>query len=173
MSKSIHYLSSRKSDFLAGVDLEIFQFEGKPSKLTIKSVEFKTNFWVNGRKKDKGIVISFVEEYAKPFICNPTNSREIKKQSGIIDASKWVGFTLDFFFNTKVEMKISKTETKKGGISVKKVETNGLVPPLKEISTRIEQSTKKAELLSIWQELGEAEQIEHKDAFTEKYKKAL
>ena len=170
MSNPIHYLKSRNSDFLAGVDLEIFELEGRSKKLTIKAVEFKTNFMVNGRKKDSGIVISFVENYAKPLICNPTNSRFIKKETGIIDASKWIGFTLEFYFNTKVEMKVSRTEVKKGGISIKSVDTNGLVPPLKEIAVRIDQCTKRAELLSIWQELNEQDQIIHKDAFTNKVK---
>ena len=65
-------------------------------------------------------------------------------------------------------MKISKTETIKGGIRIKKVNTNGLAPALKDIKTRIEQSTNKAELMNIWQELSEKDQILYKDQITAK-----
>lgn len=170
MKTPIHYLKSRNSDFLAGTDLEIFELEGKSKTLKVKSVEYKENFRVNGRLKPKGLIITFEELYAKPFIVNTTNSKIIKEQTGVIDASKWVGFSLEFYFNTKVEMKISKTETLKGGIRIKKVNTNGIVAPLADFKTRIEQSTNKAEILSIWAELNEQQQIEYKDQIVEKNK---
>ena len=164
--KPIHYLKHRNSDFLAGTDLEIFLLEGKSNILTVKSVDYKENFNVNGRNKSKGLVMTFKENYAKPFIVNPTNSRIIKDQTGIIDASKWVGFSLEFYFNTKVEMKKEIV----GGIRIKKVITNGLSPDLSDVSARLDKCTNKAELMSIWNGLSEDDQIGYKDAFTDKYK---
>lgn len=168
--KPIHYLKSRNSDFLASTDLEIFDLEGLSKILTVKNVEYKENFMVNGRKKAKGLVMYFKEPYAKPFIVNPTNSRIINDQTGVIDASKWIGFSIEFYFNTSVEMKVSRTETIKGGIRVKKVNTNGLVAPLADLNTRIEQCTKRAEVMAIWQKLSETEQIEYKEKIETKYK---
>ena len=114
-TQPIHYLKSRNSDFLAGTDLEIFELEGKSKKLTVKHVEYKENFKVNGKNKQKGIVMYFEQEYAKPLIVNPTNARIINDQTGIVDITKTVGFSIEFYFNTKVEMRVSKTETIKGG----------------------------------------------------------
>jgi hypothetical protein len=168
--KPIHYLKSRNSDFLASTDLEIFDLEGLSKVLTVKNVEYKENFMVNGRKKPKGLVMYFKETYAKPLIINPTNSRIINDQTGVIDASKWIGFSLEFYFNAAVEMKVSRTETIKGGIRIRKVDTNGLVAPLSDLNTRIEQCTQKAEVMSIWQKLSETEQIEYKDKIQTKYK---
>ena len=170
METPIHYLKSRNSDYLAGVDLEIFELEGKSKVLTVKKVEYRENFKVNGRNKDKGIVIEFQEEYAKPFIVNPTNCRIIQDKTGVIDAKKWVGFSLEFYFNTKVEMKVSKTETIKGGVRVKSVNTNGLVAPLEDIETRISQCSNRAELMALWQSLDEKEQVIYKDKVTDKSK---
>ena len=130
MSNSIHYLKARNSDFLAGTDLEIFELEGKSKILTVKNVEYKENFKVNGRVKPKGMVMYFEEEYAKPLIVNTTNSIFIKEVTGVIDAKKWIGFSVDFIFDISVEMQISKTETRKGGIRIKSVNTNGLIAPL-------------------------------------------
>ena len=73
-TEPIHYLKARKSDFLAGTDLEIFDLEGKSKILTIDRVEYKENFKVNGHTKPRGLVIHFKESYAKPLICNSTNS---------------------------------------------------------------------------------------------------
>lgn len=168
--QSIHYLKSRNSDFLAGTDLEIFELEGKPKVLTVKNVEYKENFNVNGRNKPKGIVMYFEEPYAKPFIVNPTNSRIINDKTGVIDAKKWIGFSIEFYFNNTVEMKVSKSETIKGGVRIKNVNVNGLVPPLEDIATRIEKSTNRVEVMAIWNKLSESEQITYKDAVTEKYK---
>ena len=170
MSNSIHYLKARNSDFLAGTDLEIFELEGKSKILTVKIVEYKENFKVNGRVKPKGIVMHFEEEYAKPLIVNTTNSIFIKEVTGVIDAKKWIGFSVDFIFDINVEMQISKTETRKGGIRIKSVNTNGLIAPLANVKTRIEQCTNKAEVMSIWQSLTEQEQAMHKLDVTEKYK---
>jgi len=102
MSKPIHYLNTRSSDYLASVDLEIFDLEGKSKTLTIKKIELKTNFEVNGRLKKKGIIAYFTETYAKPLIINTTNSERIKESTGIMDASKWVGFSLTFYFKSDV-----------------------------------------------------------------------
>lgn len=168
--ESIHYLKARNSDFLAGTDLEIFELEGKSKTLTIKNVEYKENFKVNGRTKPKGVVVYFEEPYAKPLILNTTNSTIIKEQTGIIDAKKWKGFSIEFYFNTNVEMKISKTEVRKGGIRVKSVNTNGLVPDVKDFETRIKETTNRAELISIWQEMNEEEQVQYQVAVTEKSK---
>ena len=55
---------------MKGVDLEIFELEGKSKILTVKNVEYKENFKVNGRVKPKGIVMYFEEDYAKPLIVN-------------------------------------------------------------------------------------------------------
>jgi len=170
MSNSIHYLKARNSDFLAGTDLEIFELEGKSKILTVKNVEYKENFEVNGRVKPKGMVMYFEEEYAKPLIVNTTNSIFIKEVTGVIDAKKWIGFSVDFIFDISVEMQISKTETRKGGIRIKSVNTNGLIAPLANVKTRIEQCTNKAEVMSIWQSLTEQEQAMHKLDVTEKYK---
>ena len=168
MRKPIHYLKARNSNFLAGVDLEIFETEGNPKTLTIKDVKYEKNIDVNGRKKPEAIVMYFEEEYAKPLIVNTTNRKIIKNQTGVIDASKWIGFSIEFFFDLSVKMRISKTETIKGGIRIKKVNTNGLAPALKDVKTRIEQSTNKAELMNIWQELTEKDQILYKDQITAK-----
>jgi len=170
MSNSIHYLKARNSDFLAGTDLEIFELEGKSKILTVKNVEYKENFEVNGRVKPKGMVMYFEEEYAKPLIVNTTNSIFIKEVTGVIDAKKWIGFSVDFIFDINVEMQISRTETRKGGIRIKSVNTNGLIAPLANVKTRIEQCTNKAEVMSIWQSLTEQEQAMHKLDVTEKYK---
>jgi len=170
MSNSIHYLKARNSDFLAGTDLEIFELEGKSKILTVKNVEYKENFEVNGRVKPKGMVMYFEEEYAKPLIVNTTNSIFIKEVTGVIDAKKWIGFSVDFIFDINVEMQISKTEIRKGGIRIKSVNTNGLIAPLANVKTRIEQCTNKAEVMSIWQSLTEQEQAMHKLDVTEKYK---
>jgi hypothetical protein len=170
MSEPIHYLKSRNSDFLAGVDLEVFALEGKPTSLTVKNVEYKENFKVNGRPKAKGLVMHFEESHAKPLIVNTTNATIIRQYTGVIDAAKWKGFSIEFYFNTKVEMKISKTETKKGGIRVKAVNTNGIVPPLEDIKTRIEKCTNTAEVMAIWNNLSETEQIQYKTQVTNKYK---
>lgn len=168
--ETIHYLKSRNSDFLAGTDLEIFELEGKPKTLTVKDVRYLENFKVNGRVKPRGLVMYFEESYAKPLIVNTTNSRIIKDQTGVIDAKKWLGFIIEFYFNTSVEMKVSKTEVIKGGIRIKKVNTNGFAPPLEDIKTRIEQTTNKAEVMAIWNSLNEGDQIEYKDQVTEQYK---
>lgn len=168
MRKPIHYLKARNSNFLAGVDLEVFDTEGNSNTLTIKDVRYEKNIDVNGRKKPEAIVMYFEEEYAKPLIVNTTNSKIIKNQTGIIDATKWIGFSIEFFFDLSVKMRISKTETIKGGIRIKKVNTNGLAPALKDVKTRIEQSTNKAELMNIWQELTEKDQILYKDQITAK-----
>lgn len=165
-TKAIHYLKARNSDFLAGTDLEIFDLEGKPKSLTVKSVEYKEDFTVNGKKKARGLVMSFVESYAKPFIVNTTNSKIIKELTGVIDASKWVGFTIEFYFNTKVEMKKEVV----GGIRIRNVNTNGLFPALEDIETRVGKCTNRAELMSIWNELNEADQVKYKDLITAKSK---
>ena len=170
METPIHYLKARNSDFLASTDLEIFELEGKSKKLTVKNVEYKENFNVNGRNKPKGLVMYFEEKYAKPFIVNPTNSRIINDLTGVIDAKKWIGFTIEFYFNNSVEMKVSKTETIKGGIRIKSVNTNDLVPALEDIDTRIEKSSNRAEIMAIWNSLNEADQITYKDKVTNKYK---
>ncbi|TXD45877.1 hypothetical protein [Polaribacter sp. IC073] len=170
MNNSIHYLKSRNSDFLAGADLEIFELEGKSKILTVKKVEYKENFRVNGRLKQKGIIAYFEEPYAKPLIINTTNTRKIKELTGVIDASKYVGFSLEFHFDVSVRMKVSQTETLKGGIRIKSVNTNGLVAELKDVKTRIKQAANKAELMSIWQELNESDQAIYKDDMTVKFK---
>ena len=170
MENSIHYLKARNSDFLAGTDLEIFELEGKSRILTVKNVEYKENFKVNGRIKPKGVVMYFEEPYAKPLIVNTTNSTFIKEVTGVIDAKKWIGFSLEFRFDNKVEMKISRTETRKGGIRIKSINTNGLIAPLEDVKTRIDQCTNKAEVMSIWQSLTEQEQATHKLDVQEKYK---
>lgn len=162
----IHYKKARKSDFLAGVDLEIFELEGKSKTLTIDKVEYKENFKVNGLTKPRGIVISFKEPYAKPLICNSTNADFIKEKTGVIDASKWVGFSVEFYFNTKVQM---KRETV-GGIRIKSVNTNGLVPDIKDISSRIKECANRAELLSVWTSLNEEEQVKYKREVEQKGK---
>ena len=166
----IHYLKARNSDFLAGTDLEVFELEGKSKILTVKNVEYKENFKVNGRIKPKGVVMYFEEPYAKPLIVNTTNSTFIKEITGVIDAKKWIGFSVEFRFDNKVEMKISRTETRKGGIRIKSVNTNGLIAPLADIKTRIGQCTNKAEVMSIWESLTEQEQATHKLDVSEKYK---
>lgn len=165
----IHYLKARNSDFLAGTDLEVFELEGKSKILTVKNVEYKENFKVNGRIKPKGVVMYFEEPYAKPLIVNTTNSTFIKEITGVIDAKKWIGFSVEFRFDNKVEMKISKTETRKGGIRIKSVNTNGLIAPLEDIKTRIDQCTNKVEVMSIWESLTEQEQATHKLDVAEKY----
>lgn len=170
METPIHYLKSRNSDYLAGADLEIFELEGKSKILTVESVQYKENFKVNGRKKDKGIVMTFKEAYAKPLIVNPTNSRIIKDLTGVIDASKWKGFSVEFYYNTKVEMKVSRTETIKGGIRIKSVDTNGLIAPLEDTGARLKQVTNTAELMALWQGLDERDQATYKDEFTTKRK---
>lgn len=166
----IHYLKARNSDFLAGTDLEIFDLEGKSKTLTIANVKYEEDFMVNGKKKAKGLVIYFKETYAKPFIVNTTNSTFIRNSTGVIDASKWIGFSIEFFFDSTPEMKISRTETKKGGIRIKSVNTNGYAPALDDIPTRISKSTNRAELMAIWNDLSEAQQIEHKETVQTKYK---
>lgn len=168
--EAIHYLKARNSDFLAGVDLEVFELEGKSKILKIKNVEYKENFKVNGRVKPNGIVVYFEENYAKPLILNTTNRRIIKDQTGVIDVTKWIGFSLELYFNTKVEMKVSRTEVLKGGIRVKKVHTNGLAAPLDDFKSRIEKSSNRAELMNVWQDMNEAEQVEFKELVTEKSK---
>lgn len=168
--KPIHYLKARKSDFLAAIDLEIFELEGKSCTLTFKNLEYKENFKINGRKKDRGLVATFEETYAKPFIVNSSNALEIKKQTGVIDARKWVGFSVELYKDLRVQMRVSKTELIKGGIAIKKVHTNGLLPDIKDISTRLKQASTKVEIMSIWQELDEVQQGQYKENFTEKYK---
>ena len=168
MTNPIHYLKARNSDYLASIDLEIFELEGKSKILTVKNVEYKENFKVNGRIKPKGVVMYFEEPYAKPLIVNTTNTTFIKEATGVIDGEKWIGFSIEFRFDNKVEMTISKTETIKGGIRIKSVNTNGLIAPLEDVSTRIQQCTNKAELISIWSSLSESEQAKHKNEATEK-----
>lgn len=168
--ETLHYLKHRNSDFLAGTDLEIFDLEGKSKILTVKKIEYKENFRVNGKMKAKGIIMSFDEPYAKPLILNPTNSRFIKAASGVIDAKKWVGFSIEFHFDIKVKMKISKTETLKGGIRITSVNTNGLVPALEDMKTRIKKCSNRAELFSLWQDMNEADQVEFKIQVTNKSK---
>lgn len=170
MENPIHYLKARNSDYLAGTDLEIFDLEGKSKTLTITKVEYKEDFLVNGKKKAKGLIAYFSEKYAKPLIINTTNSHFIKSSTGVIDASKWVGFSIEFFFDNTPEMKISRTETIKGGIRIKSVNTNGITPPLEDISTRITNSTNRVEVMSIWNELSESDQVKYKNEVTTKYK---
>jgi len=166
----IHYLKARNSDFLAGTDLEIFELEGRSKILTVKNVEYLEDFKVNGKTKDKGIIFHFEEVYAKPMIVNPTNARIINHQTGVIDLKKCIGFSIEFYFSMSVEMKISKTETIKGGIRIKKVNTNGLIPPIEAIDDRIEKCTNKAEVMAIWRGLQEGQQIEFKEKIEKKYK---
>lgn len=163
---SIHYLKARNSDFLAGTDLEIFELEGKSKSLTVKGVEYKENFPVNGRTKAKGLVMTFKETYAKPFIVNTTNSKIIKDLTGVIDAYKWIGFTIEFYFNSKVEMKKEVV----GGIRIKSVNTNGLFPALEDIESRVAKCTNIAELMSIWSSLNEQDQLKYKELMTQKRK---
>lgn len=169
-TKTIHYLKARNSDYLAGTDLEIFELEGRSKSLTVSNVEYLENFKVNGKTKNKGIVFTFKEDYAKPLIVNPTNARIINEQTGVIDLKKCVGFTIEFYFNMSVEMKVSKTETIKGGIRIKKVNSNGLTPPLEAIEDRIEKCTNRAEVMAIWKWLTEAQQPEYKEKIETKYK---
>ena len=51
-------------------------------------IEYKENFIVNGRRKPKGLIMTFQESYAKPLIINTTNSRIIHEKTGVIDATK-------------------------------------------------------------------------------------
>jgi len=166
MSNPIHYLKGRKSDYLAGTDLEIFDLEGKSKRLTIVKVDFFKELRVNGINRNKILLITFKEEYAKPFIVNTTNSKIIKEQTGIIDASKWVGFTLEFYFDTNVEMKRQKV----GGIRIKSVDTNGLTPSLEDIDNRLSKCTNRAEIMSLWNELTELQQTKYKEGFANKIK---
>ena len=114
--------------------------------------------------------MSFEEAYAKPLIVNTTNSRIIRDQTGVIDAYKWIGFSVEFHFDNTVRMKISSTETRKGGIRIKSVNTNGLVAPLEDLSARIKQCTNRAEVTALWSSMNESEQAEYKDAVTNKFK---
>ncbi|WP_348742793.1 hypothetical protein [Tenacibaculum sp. 190524A05c] len=166
MSTTIHYLKARNSDFLAGTDLEIFELEGRSKILTVKDVEYKENFKVNGKVKPKGIIMYFNEAYAKPLIVNTTNSKIIKDQTGTIDAKKWIGFSIEFYFNTNVELMRKRV----GGIRIKKVDTNGLVPLKTDYKTRVENCSNLTELMSIWQDMNEDEQIEYQELFTVKRK---
>lgn len=166
MATPIHYRKNRKSDFLAGVDLEIFQLEGRSSTLTISKVEFHPTISVNGRNKANAILVHFKEDYAKPWIVNSTNTTLIKEKTGIIDAAKWIGFSVQFYFDTSVVMKKEVV----GGIRVKEVNTNGLVPKLEDIPSRIAKCTNIAELSNIWGELTEKQQAEFKDIVVEKNK---
>jgi hypothetical protein len=170
MNQKIHYLKHRNSDYLAGTDLEIFELEGNSKTLTVERVEYKENFKVNGKNKEKGIVAYFKEKYAKPMIVNPTNSRFIHEKTGVIDAGKWVGFSFELYLNMSVQMRISKTETLKGGISIKSVNVNGLIADIKDLNARIEECSSRIELLSIWNQLTEAQQIEYKTIVTAKNK---
>ena len=171
MSEPIHYRKARNSDFLAGTDLEIFELEGKSKTLTIDRVEYKENFRVNGKMKPKGIIAYFKEPYAKPLIVNTTNSEIIKSKTGMIDARRWAGFTIEFYFNMNVEMRVSKTESVKGGIRIKSVNSNGLVPDIENIKDRIDKAENKAELMSLWQGLSESEQVNYKEQMNTKYSK--
>lgn len=170
MKQPIHFLKSRNSDFLAGTDLEIFELEGKSNILTVKDVEYKENFRVNGKIKPKAIVMHFNEPYAKPLIVNPTNARTINQQTGVIDLTKTIGFKIEFYYNQNVEMQVSKTEVIKGGIRIKQVHTNGTYAPLSDLKQRIDQCTSKTEVMSIWRSLDESNQIIYKEQITQKYK---
>ena len=168
--KPIHYLKSRNSEYLAGVDLEVFELEGKTTTLTIKDVQYKENFKVNGRNKASGIVLTFTEPHSKPWIINPTQRREIKRQTGVIDLVKCIGFSLTLYVDMKVSFKVSREETIKGGVAIKSINTNGLIAPLKDVETRVKEVSNKAELMSLWNGLTEQEQITHKEIFTTKIK---
>lgn len=168
---AIHYRDGRSSDFLAGVDLEAFVLKGLSCKLTVSKVDFHKVLSVNGRDKKNALVLTFDEPYAKPLIVNTTNSQDIKDATNQMDAEKWVGISIEFFYKKKgISMKVSRTETKEGGIRIKSIDTNGLFPDKQDIDKRIDYCSNEAELMDIWYELSENDQNKYKEKVVEKRK---
>jgi phenylacetate-coenzyme A ligase PaaK-like adenylate-forming protein len=128
MSEFIHFRQNRKSDFFGSVEVEVFTEQGKPCILEIKEVEYKENFMVNGKKKDRAIVLYFQGQ--KPWICNSTNCNIIKKLTSQINAKKWIGVKIELYVDYNV--KFAKDTV--SGVRVRESLPNVVLPKL-EIGT--------------------------------------
>jgi len=101
MSDFIHYRQNRNSDFFGSVEVEVFTEQNLPCVMQITNVEYKENFMVNGKKKDRAIILSFQGQ--KPWICNPTNCKIIERILGKKNAKEWIGETIELYVDYKVQ----------------------------------------------------------------------
>ena len=100
----IHYRQHRNSDYLGSVEIEIIEAQGNKALLQILKVEYKEKLMVNGKMKDRALVLTF-QGQQKPWICNPTNATTIYRLTGQMDATKWVGTTIELYVDPTVKMK--------------------------------------------------------------------
>ena len=101
MSDFIHYRQNRNSDYFGSVEVEIFTEQNLPCLLTIQNVEYKENFMVNGKKKDRAIILYFQGQ--KAWICNPTNCKILERILGKKNAKEWIGETIELYVDYKVQ----------------------------------------------------------------------
>lgn len=118
-----HYKQHRRSTHLAGVDIEVMQYEGHNLIFEIESAYFNSEEMVNGRKTG-AYIIRFVG-VQKPWVVNSVNRHTITKlarASGLSwDDSRWienwVGLKIQLFFNPDITFDKEQT----GGIRVRPV----------------------------------------------------
>lgn len=101
MSDFIHYRQNRNSDYFGSVEVEVFTEQNLPCVMQITNVEYKENFMVNGKKKDRAIILSFQGQ--KPWICNPTNCKILERVLGKKNAKDWIGETIELYVDYKVQ----------------------------------------------------------------------
>ena len=101
MSDFIHYRQNRNSDFFGSVEVEVFTEQNLPCVMQVINVEYKENFMVNGKKKDRAIILSFQGQ--KPWICNPTNCKILERVLGKKNAKEWIGETIELYVDYKVQ----------------------------------------------------------------------
>lgn len=118
MSDFIHYRQNRNSDFFGSVEVEVFTEQGKPCILQIQNVEYRENkvtfengkpinsFMVNGRAKERAIILYFQGQ--KPWICNPTNCKILERLTKKKNAKEWIGLKIELYvdYNVKFDKKI-------------------------------------------------------------------
>ena len=113
MSDFIHYRQNRNSDYFGSVDVEIFTEQKMPCILQIMNVEYRENkvtmngnkkinsFMVNGKAKDRAIILHFQNQ--KPWICNPTNCKILERILGKKNAKEWIGEIIELYVDYNVE----------------------------------------------------------------------
>jgi hypothetical protein len=113
MSDFIHYRQNRNSDYFGSVEVEVFTEQNLPCVLQIINVEYKENkttiqngkqvhsFMVNGKPKDRAILVYFANQ--KPWICNPTNCKILERVLGKKNAKEWIGETIELYVDYKVQ----------------------------------------------------------------------
>lgn len=144
IEREVDSLKYRKSDHLAGVDVEAIIHQKGKCNLIIADAYYNTDEKVCG-KKVAAYVIKFTDAEVKPMVCNSTNRKKInllvEKSKGLDKVSarqlpNWIGMQIELSFDANVVMAGEVV----GGIRV--LDTLFIKPPLELPSTNYDNCVK-------------------------------